>query len=134
LTLAACSLPRIAILHDPLTSEEHINLGVTYEKRGELDAALKEYKTASKNLPVAYLYAGNVYFQEKNYEAAEKSYEKAIAKSGAAQAYNNLAWLYYTTGTNLPRAEGLAQKAVELSPDSEDFRDTLQKIREKLPK
>jgi tetratricopeptide (TPR) repeat protein len=128
----SCSLPRFVILHDPLTPEEHVNLGVSYEKRSELDAALKEYREASKNLPLAHLYMGNVYFQQKEYRAAERSYRKAIRKTGAAEAYNNLAWLYYTTGRDLTRAEGLARKAVELSPDSEDFKDTLDKVRERL--
>jgi len=129
---ASCSLPRIAILHDPLTPEEHINLGVSYEKRSELDAALKEYEAASKKLPVGHLYMGNVYFEQKDYRAAERSYKRAIRKNGAAEAYNNLAWLYYTTNTKLNDAEALARKAVELAPDSEDFKDTLEKVRERL--
>jgi outer membrane protein OmpA-like peptidoglycan-associated protein len=34
-----CSCSHIVILHDPLTAEEHNDLGVTYEQKGELDAA-----------------------------------------------------------------------------------------------
>jgi tetratricopeptide (TPR) repeat protein len=130
-TIASCALPRIAILRDPLTPEERVNLGVSYETRGELDAALKEYKAASNRLPLAYLYTGNVYFQQNNLPQAEKSYRQAIKKTQTAQAYNNLAWLYYTTDTRLEVAEQLAGKAVDLSPDSEDFKDTLRKIQEK---
>ncbi|HME42339.1 MAG TPA: tetratricopeptide repeat protein [Syntrophorhabdales bacterium] len=128
---SSCTLPRIAVLHDPLTPEEHINLGVSYEKKGELDAALEHYKAASKELPVAYLYMGNVYFQKDEADHAKKAYETAIRKAGDARAYNNLAWLYYTRGEHLEEAEKLAQKAVELSPDANDFRDTLEKIIEK---
>jgi tetratricopeptide (TPR) repeat protein len=131
LTAASCSFPRIAVLHDPLSPEEHVNLGVSYEKRGELDAALKEYKTASKKLPLAHLYIGNVYFRQKNYTKAKKSYKAVIEKNGPAEAYNNLAWLYYITDTHLDVAEELARKAVTLSPDTQDFRDTLQKIQDK---
>jgi tetratricopeptide (TPR) repeat protein len=131
LTIASCALPRIAILHDPLSPEEHVNLGVSYEKRGELDAALKEYKAAAKKLPLASLYMGNVYFQQKKLPQAEKSYRAAIKKTQVAEAYNNLAWLYYTTNTRLDEAEQLAARAVELSPDTEEFRDTLGQIREK---
>ena len=130
-TFLSCTLPRIAVLHDPLTPEEHINLGVSYEKKGELDAALEQYKAASKELPVAYLYMGNVYFQKGDADHAEKAYENAIRKTGDARAYNNLAWLYYTRGERLEEAEKLAQKAVELSPDANDFQDTLEKIIEK---
>ena len=130
LALSSCSLPRITILKDPLTPEEHVNLGVSYEKRGELDAALKEYQAAARSMPLAYLYVGNVYFQKKSYSDAEKAYRKAIDKTNSAEARNNLAWLYYTTGSNLDEAEALARKAVELVPDSEEFRDTLAKIEE----
>ncbi|OPY69160.1 MAG: Tetratricopeptide repeat protein [Syntrophorhabdaceae bacterium PtaU1.Bin034] len=131
LALASCALPRLVFLRDPLTPEEHINLGVSYEKRAELDAALKEYKAAAKKMPLANLYVGNIYFQQKEYSMAEKSYKKAIKKVESPDAYNNLAWLYYTTDANLDEAERLAMKAVELSPTSEAFRDTLQKIRKK---
>jgi tetratricopeptide (TPR) repeat protein len=104
---------------------------VSYEKRGELDAALTEYKEAAKKLPLANLYMGNVYYQQKNFAEAEKSYKKAIAKAHSAQACNNLAWLYYTTDARLDVAEQLSAQAVQMSPDSDQFRDTLDRIREK---
>jgi len=131
LCLASCSLPRILVLNDPLTPREHINLGVSYEHSGELDAALKEYETASRELPVAYLYMGNVLFQKKDFERARAAYQDAIEKTDDPRAYNNLAWLYYTKGTNLDEAERLAKKAVELAPGEEEFKDTLRMIAEK---
>jgi len=129
--LCSCSLPRILVLNDPLTPQEHINLGVTYERSGELDEALKEYEKASRTLPVAYLYMGNVLFQKKEFAKAEEHYREAIDRTGDPGAYNNLAWLYYSTDKNLDEAEKLARKAVELAPDKKEFKDTLQKIREK---
>ena len=131
LLLGACSLPRIIVLHDPLTPEEHLNLGVSYEKNGEYEAALREYDTASKKLPIAYLHMGNIYFQQGNVDEAEKSYTRAIGKTGDPRAYNNLAWLYFTKDNRLDEAESHARKAVELAPDDADFRDTLNKIVEK---
>jgi tetratricopeptide (TPR) repeat protein len=74
---------------------------------------------------------GNVYFQQKNYDAAAKAYRKAIDATDNPHAFNNLAWLYYTTDTKLDEAERLARRAVELSPDDEGFADTLKKIRER---
>jgi tetratricopeptide (TPR) repeat protein len=130
-TLFSCTLPKISVLHDPLTPEEHINLGVSYEKKGELDAALEQYQTASKKSFAAYLYMGNVYFQKNDADRAEKAYKNAIKKTGDARAYNNLAWLYYTWDEHLDEGEKLARKAVELDPDANDFRDTLEKILEK---
>lgn len=127
----SCAIPKIIVLDDPLSPEEHLNLGVTYEKQGELENALKEYKVASKKLPLAYLYMGNVYFQKKEYEDAEFYYKRAIKKNPEnADAYNNLAWLFYTKREQLDEAEKLALKAIELnSSKRETYVDTLEKIR-----
>jgi tetratricopeptide (TPR) repeat protein len=126
-----CALPRIVVLDDPLSPEEHLNLGVSYEKKGELDNALKEYKEASGKLPAAYLFMGNIHFQKKEYDEAETYYKKAIKKDqNNADAYNNLAWLYYTKNEKLDEAEKLALKAMELNPAKKDiYQDTLDKVR-----
>jgi tetratricopeptide (TPR) repeat protein len=131
LCLCSCAIPRIIVLDDPLSPEEHLNLGVTYENQGELGDALKEYKEASRKLPVAYLYMGNVYFRKNDYDEAERHYKKAIKKDPAnADAYNNLAWLYYTERIRLDEAERLALKAQELNPSKKEiYLDTLEKIR-----
>ncbi len=132
LLVTGCALPRIIVLDDPLSPEEHINLGVAYERNGELDNALKEYKGASKKNPAAYLYMGNVYFQKSEFSEAETAYKKAIKKDPlSADAYNNLAWLYYTKKEKLDEAEAFALKALELNPSKQDvYNDTLEKIRE----
>lgn len=129
--LFSCSLPRIIILHDPLTPEEHINLGLSYEEKGEFEAALKEYKTASKELPIAWLYIGNLYFKKGQYREAEKAYRKAIKKTSDPRAFNNLAWLFYTMDKNLEEAELLAVRAVDMMPENKEFQDTLNKIKER---
>jgi tetratricopeptide (TPR) repeat protein len=134
--LLGCTPPKIIVLNDPLTPEEHLNLGVAYEKKGELDSAQKEYQLASKKLPIAYLYLGNAHFLKNEWVEAERYYKKAIKKDPKnADAYNNLAWLYYTKGDNLDVAENLAIKAIELNPSKGNlYTDTLEKIREKRAK
>ncbi|MEW6418411.1 MAG: tetratricopeptide repeat protein [Nitrospirota bacterium] len=106
-------------------------MGVAYEKKDELDNALKEYEKASKKLPLAYLYMGNIYFQKDEFEEAESCYKKAITKDPKnADAYNNLAWLYFLKRENLDEAERLALKAIELNPSKKNiYQDTLEKIR-----
>lgn len=132
--LCSCSLPHIAILHDPLTPEERLNLGLVYEKNREFDAALREYEAVSSKLPIAYLYIGNIQFQRNEFEKAERAYKKALKKTQSPHAFNNLAWLYYSTDKNLGEAEKLAERAVDLSPGTGDFEDTLWRIRERLRK
>jgi len=132
LLATSCSFPRVIILKDPLTPEEHLSLGVTYEQQGDFDNAIKEYNLAAKKLPGAFLYLGNAHFQKKEWKKAEDYYRLAIAKQpDNADAHNNLAWLYYTRREKLDEAERLAQKALELNPGKGDvYRDTLEKIRE----
>ncbi|RMF86656.1 MAG: tetratricopeptide repeat protein [Nitrospinota bacterium] len=128
--LGGCTLPRLVVLQDTLTPEEHLNLGVAYEEQGEFAAAIQEYKLAAKELPRAYLYLGNVAFRQQEWSQAERYYQKAIDQDpDLAEAYNNLAWLYYTRGEKLEEAEHLARKALLLDPGkAEIYTDTLEKI------
>jgi tetratricopeptide (TPR) repeat protein len=133
LLLSGCTSPRIVVVKDPLTPEEHLNLGVAYEKNGDFDNAIKEYELAAKKQPIAYLYLGNVHFQKKEWAQAEHDYKKAIEiDPNSADAHNNLAWLYYSQGEKLDDAERLAIQAITLNPSKEHiYRDTLDKIRQK---
>jgi len=126
-----CTMPRIMILSDPLSAEEHLQLGIAYEKEGEFDNAIREYEAAEKKTPRAYYYLGNAHFQKKEFGKAEIYYKKAINKEASnADAHNNLAWLYCVQGRNLVEAEGLALKAMELNPAKKDtYKDTLERIR-----
>jgi tetratricopeptide (TPR) repeat protein len=130
--LAGCTMPRVMILDDPLSPEEHLRLGLAYEKDGELDNAIREYRAAAKRLPVAYFYLGNAHFQKNELDQAEKYYKRAIKEdSQNADAHNNLAWLYFVRRTNLDEAEELVLKAIELNPSKQlTYEDTLEKVRD----
>jgi tetratricopeptide (TPR) repeat protein len=135
LGIGGCTLPQIIVLRDPLTPEEHLDLGAAYEKKGEFEGAIKEYNLAVKKIPRANLHLGNAHFLKGDLGLAEKYYRRAIrGEPGHADAYNNLAWLYYTKRENLGEAEELALKAMELNPEKNSiYRDTLEKIRELKP-
>ena len=131
LFLCGCHVPKIFVLEDPLTPQEHLNLGVAYEKSGDFDSAIKEYQKASRKLPEAYFYLGNAHFQKNELGQAEAFYKKAIRyDSNNADAYNNLAWLYYVKKEKLDKAEHYVLKAIELNPKREEvYRHTLESIR-----
>ena len=127
-----CALPRIIVLDDPLTPEEHLNLGVTYENKGELDNALKEYHTASKKLPLAYLYIGNIHFQKDELEKRNPTIRKRSKKTRKTpMPIITLHGFTIQKEENLDEAERLVVKAIELNPSKRDiYEDTLKKIRE----
>jgi tetratricopeptide (TPR) repeat protein len=125
----SCAFPRIIVLEDKLTPEEHLNLGAAYERKEKYDDAIREYEAAAKKLPRAYLHLGNAWFGKGDYGRAEAYYRKALNEEPPqADAYNNLAWLLYVQGRDLPEAEALAVRALEIDPKQE-YRDTLDKIR-----
>ena len=91
-------IPQVYQYNDPLTAEEHNNLGVAYEKEGNLDLALKEYEKSVKkdsNLVTPLVNIGNIYLKKNQLDKAEKYYLRALAMDeyniGAA---NNLANVY----------------------------------------
>lgn len=131
--LSACALPRITVLRDPLTAQEHLQLGLAYEAEGKSDLAKRHYKDAAKELPQAHYYLGNLAFIHQDWTQAEQHYEKAIkGLPDDPRPRNNLAWLYCTQGRLLERAEKLANQAMDLAVESEraQYADTLEKIRQ----
>lgn len=115
--LAACSdFPHIRVLHDPLTPEEHVTLGLTYEIQGHRDLAAREYRTAltqEAGYVPALIGLGNVAFAEGEFEESETYYQQALAASPEHPgANNNLAMLYLARGADLHEAELLALRAL----------------------
>lgn len=134
---SGCSIPHINVYKDPLTPEEHFKLAATYERQGNYEAAIRQYRAASEDIAEAYYYLGNIYFTRGKYGAAEKNYKIAIRKLPKnPRPYNNLAWLYLAQARKLKEAESLALQALELASEEESapYLDTLDKIRQALEK
>lgn len=115
----SCSYISSAIKYeDPLTAEEHNNLGVAYEKEGKYKLAVKEFKKAAKKDPALVtpvINLGNVYFVQGKFKKAEKYYLKALAKdSKSIVAANNLGNVYLKTGKNYEK--GIDQLTFALPP------------------
>ncbi|MGE5190585.1 MAG: tetratricopeptide repeat protein [Gemmatimonadota bacterium] len=112
---AGCSrLPRIVVLEDPLSAREHLDLGVAYERKGELDLAAREYGRALRKdagLVQARVNLGNVRLAQKKYGDARREYLRALeTRPGDLEAENNLAWVAILSGEGigdaLQRLEG----------------------------
>jgi tetratricopeptide (TPR) repeat protein len=131
-------LPKIRILHDPLTAQEHLALGVSYESQGKLDLAISEYKAAlkkdSKEVGVTPLiYLGNAHARREEYKEAEGYYQKVLKREPAnGQALNNLAWVYLQQGIKLKEAENMVRQVLDQGPDRDPnhpgYLDTLAEI------
>ena len=110
---------------DPLSAREHFTLGSIYEKRGESELAVREYKMAlnkdSHFLP-AITRLGELSYVMGQYGQAERYYRKAIEMSPRnGDLYNNLSWVYLSRGKKLKKAESLILRAMELTPEHKGY-------------
>jgi Flp pilus assembly protein TadD len=127
-----CSTVRsvhVVTLRDPLSPQEHVALGVAYEREGKQDLAKAEYENALRAQPddaQALVNLGNLAAHEGAFDDAEGWYRRAVRVGGkeAAPGANNLAWLYLTQDKRLASAESLARKAIAWDPKP-DYVDTL---------
>lgn len=134
--LCAGTMPRIIVLNDPLTPEEHLDLGFACEQKKEYGMAIKEYGAAAKKLRKANLYLANARFLNNEPDRAEALYRLIIKDDPqCADAYNNLAWLLYMQKRDLSEARELVSKAISLNPSSKNnYTDTLNKIEQEINK
>jgi tetratricopeptide (TPR) repeat protein len=120
-----CSLPKIIILHDPLSPEEHNNLGQIYESQQQFDQAIEQYHAALKknqNFVPSLLLLGDLSYRLKKYAEAESTYKKAIKlQPENGDIYNNLCWVYIDQKINLETATDLVQKAMSLTPEHRPY-------------
>jgi Tfp pilus assembly protein PilF len=109
LLAGGCSrIPRIIVLEDPLSAAEHVELGVAYESKGELDLARREYERALRKDRKYYrarLNLGNVFLAKKEYGKAREEYLLALElRPGDAEATNNLSWAAIFSGEGMDEA------------------------------
>jgi Flp pilus assembly protein TadD len=112
--LSGCSfLPKVTIIDDPLSKDEHYALGLSYENGGDMELAEREYRLALP-LPAARYAMGNLsYTVRGDAKEAMGYYRQALAQDKIPGAANNLAWLLVLEGGSLKEAKALAELAVE---------------------
>ena len=125
LALSSCAgVPKIIVLEDPLSPDEHVTLGVAYERKGELDPAAREYERALAKAPAffrARVNLGNVRLAQQRYGEARKEYLAALdLRPGDPEATNNLAWAAIHSGKDredaLRRMEAVLANPKHRSP------------------
>ncbi|MDQ7056009.1 MAG: tetratricopeptide repeat protein [Persephonella sp.] len=132
--LHSCSVPKIVVLEDPLSAEEHNDLGVVYEKKGMLSLAEREYEKAVNKKPnwdVPYFNLGNLYYKKGDYQKAIQFYKKAVKiNPDNSDALNNMAYLYYLLG-DYQKAYYYIKKAISKKMKRE-YIQTMKEIEEKI--
>lgn len=114
---ACSSFPRLVILHDPLSPEEHVTLGTSYLQQGLTEKAAEEFRAAidqqPRNIP-ALVSLGNLSFERGDLEEAADYYRRVLDEvPGHPGASNNLAMVYVARGEQLDEAERMALTALE---------------------
>jgi len=123
LLAGGCSrIPRIIVLSDPLTAAEHVELGVAYERKGELDLARREYERAllkDRKSHRARVNLGNIFLAKKEYGKAREEYLLALElRPGDAEATNNLSWAAIFSGEGIDEALARMESVVSAPPVS----------------
>jgi len=133
LLMVGCRLPQVVIFEDPLTAEQHNELGYAYEQQGKYELAEKEYQLAShkkKDWFAPYFNLANVYYKLGESANAERYYRKALGRDeNNPDIMNNLAYVLYEQG-KLGEAEMWIQKALSIRTN-EEYLDTQTKILQK---
>lgn len=134
--LAGCAMPKIVVIDDPLTAQQHNDLGVAYEEKGDFALAGKEYEKAIKknrDWVIPYLNLGHLYYRQDKLDQAERALREGLrVKGDHPDLLNNLAWVLMEKG-QYEQATALIDKAIT-KEDKEEYRDTRQEILGRMKK
>lgn len=104
-------------------------LGKTYLMENKDAQASRQFEDILRGNPEfgdAYYYLGVIRVRQRDYESAEEAYSRAIDLAPtSAKAYERLAHLYGIRGIHIDKAIQLAEKAVDLEPNSPACLNTL---------
>ncbi|GAX61076.1 hypothetical protein SCALIN_C17_0110 [Candidatus Scalindua japonica] len=99
----------------------HFNLGVYYQKQGDMLRAVNEYETVLKldsNNAEAHNNLGVIYREQNELDKAMEHYQFVVSLNpGMEEARNNLGVIYYLRGNYREAAEEY-RKALELNPNN----------------
>ncbi len=97
----------------------HFNLGVYYQKQGNIANAIKEYEAVlllDPNNAEAHNNLGVIYREQNELDRAAEHYQFVVSLNpGMEEAHNNLGVIYYIKG-NFREAGAEYRKALELNP------------------
>jgi Tfp pilus assembly protein PilF len=130
LFIGSCAVPRIVILKDPLSSQEHNDLGLAYEQKKMYEASEKEYKKAvekKKDWALPQFNLGNLYYEQGHLKKAEECYRAALnLDKGNPDIMNNLANVFYDENRKSQAMDMILQAlAIE---KKEAYQDTYRRI------
>ncbi len=127
-------MPKIVVFDDPLTAQQHNDLGVAYEEKGDFGLAEKEYEKALKKnreWVIPYLNLGHLYYRQDKLDRAEHILREGLrAKGDHPDLLNNLAWVLMAKG-RLEHAQYLIDKAISIE-DKAEYQDTRREILERM--
>lgn len=118
--VAGCTLPKIVVLHDPLSADEHVRLGVIYRSEGKTALARDQFREATRQdrtHALAWALLGEASLQLDETAEARRAYSQAVELDpGNGDLRNNLAWVHVQQNEDLDKAQELVERAMELTP------------------
>ena len=127
--LSSCSFPKIVVYDDPLSAQEHNDLGVVYYKKEKYDLAEREFLKAlkkDKNYYLAYFNLGNLYYKKGELEKSIEYFKKVLELNKNDDVLNNLAYKIIEM-KDCKNAEYYL-KQIKNTENKQEYKDTYEKF------